>query len=469
VPTFTRYRFGSFVVSPRQRQLRRDGEPVPLIPKYFDLLVVLVSRRQEAVSKAAIFDAVWSDVVVSDGALSQAVRTLRRTLGDDPRDPRFIRTVPRHGYQFVFDPVVEEPDELDASPPRERNPGTASRPAAGAASEDVDSVERLVTRLFAAADRDAVEDARERAEQLHALGTGAALAAIRARPNHAVALAFMRDARWTVPGSGAVRLLGDAEAARAILAVVRLRLADVRRMVAERWAAAAVSGATGGALAGLLGGLALWLAPTSAARPGAMVALAVIGFTAGAVGAGGIGAGLIAAEVLARSRRGFALVALGGVAGLAVAIAARALTDVLLDNLFGIHAALGSPLDGLVIGVAVGAGYALATRQPPGGGLAAPSGWRRVRASAMVGASCAAAGVLLAAGGSPLIGGLVHDIARTSREARLALEPLGRLIGEPGFGPFTRALLSAFEGGVFGAALTWGLTRRTRPRLHVSA
>ncbi|PYQ18150.1 MAG: CadC family transcriptional regulator, partial [Acidobacteria bacterium] len=49
-----------------------------------------------------ILDAVWSDVVVSDGALSQAVRTLRRALGDDPREPVFIRTVSRHGYRFVF-------------------------------------------------------------------------------------------------------------------------------------------------------------------------------------------------------------------------------------------------------------------------------------------------------------------------------------------------------------------------------
>src|SRR5262245_2666768 len=95
-----RYLFGEFVLSPQQRVLLRRGAPVPLIPKYFDLLVLLVERRREAVAKQAIFDEVWSDVVVSDGALSQAVRTLRRALGDDSREPRFIRTVSRHGYQF---------------------------------------------------------------------------------------------------------------------------------------------------------------------------------------------------------------------------------------------------------------------------------------------------------------------------------------------------------------------------------
>jgi hypothetical protein len=59
-----------------------------------------------------------------------------------------------------------------------------------------------------------------------------------------------------------------------------------------------------------------------------------------------------------------------------------------------------------------------------------------------------------------MVGGLVHDIARTSRDAQLVLAPLGHLIGEPGFGPITRAILSAFEGGTFGCALTLGLTRR---------
>ena len=105
-----RFRFAEFVLSPRRRLLLRNGTPVALIPKYLDLLLLLVARRHDAVSKQAIFDEVWSDVVVSDGALAQAVRTLRRTLGDDSREPRFIRTVSRHGYQFVWADVVEEID-----------------------------------------------------------------------------------------------------------------------------------------------------------------------------------------------------------------------------------------------------------------------------------------------------------------------------------------------------------------------
>jgi len=103
------YRFGEFTLSPGRRVLVREGRALPLIPRYFDLLVFLVERRREAVHRQEIFDRVWREVIVSDSALSQAIRTLRRTLGDDPREPRFIRTVSRHGYQFVFD-VVEDED-----------------------------------------------------------------------------------------------------------------------------------------------------------------------------------------------------------------------------------------------------------------------------------------------------------------------------------------------------------------------
>src|ERR687895_2488964 len=95
--------------------LLRSGRPQALIPRYFDLLVFLIERRGEAVHRRDIFDRVWTDVIVSDSALSQAVRTIRRTLGDDSREPRFISTVSRHGYRFVFPDVIEEEDD-DAWP-----------------------------------------------------------------------------------------------------------------------------------------------------------------------------------------------------------------------------------------------------------------------------------------------------------------------------------------------------------------
>ena len=465
-----RFRFAEFVLSPRRRLLLRDGAPVALIPKYLDLLQLLVVRRQDAVSKQAIFDHVWSDVVVSDGALSQAVRTLRRTLGDDSRDPRFIRTVSRHGYQFIWAEVVEEIDDGHVAAPAlvplaapVENVENVENIENVANLENVESVAALVDRLTTAtaAGAAAGDEARDVAERLHSLGTAEAMAQIVARPGHGPAVALMRDARWNVPGAGRVPLLSDPEAARAVLALVRLRLSDVGRMVARRWAGAATAGALGGAAAGVCGGVALYLSPMTSARPQSSIALAVIGALAGGVGAAGIGAGLASAEVLARSHRGLALVACGAASGALVALIAHLLLRAVLGGLFGLRLPYeGGAIDGLVLGAAAGIGYALATAQPPGGGLAAPSGWRRAAAAAIVGACCAAAALALALSGRLLVGGLVHDIAQLSRDSELVLAPLGYFIGEPGFGPVTRTLLSAFEGAAFGCALTWGLTRR---------
>ena len=124
-----RYRFGDFTLSPQRRLLLREGQEVPLIPRYFDLLLLLVERRREAVHRREIFERVWGEVNVSDSALSQAVRTIRSTLKDDSREPRFIRTVSRHGYQFVFPDVIEESDEGHATAlptPVETQPAASS-------------------------------------------------------------------------------------------------------------------------------------------------------------------------------------------------------------------------------------------------------------------------------------------------------------------------------------------------------
>jgi DNA-binding winged helix-turn-helix (wHTH) protein len=445
-----RYRFAEFVLSPRQRLLLRHGAPISLIPKYFDLLHLLVRRRLDAVSKQDIFAEVWSDVIVTDGALSQAVRTLRRALDDDSREPRFIRTVARHGYQFVWAPVSEEPDE-----------GAIAQQST-AAESPVETIDSLVDRfvMVAATGRE-VDEARDIAERLHQMGTAGAMARIASKPGHAAAVALMRDARWNVPGAGDVPLLSDAEAWNAVFALARLRLSSVRAQVARRWAGAAAAGAIGGALAGIFGGVVLYLMPMSQAQFQSSFALAAIGALAGGIGAAGVGAGLAAAEVLARSRRGLALTLCGAAAGAVVALFAHALLQALLEGLVGLHLSYsGGWLDGLALGAAAGAGYALATRQPPGGGLAAPSGWARLKAAAIVGACCAASAAVLALSGRLLVGGLVHGVAQSSSDARLVLAPLGHLIGEPDFGRMTRVLLSAFEGATFGCALTLGLTRR---------
>jgi DNA-binding winged helix-turn-helix (wHTH) protein len=467
--TSTRYRFGEFVLSPRQRLLWRNGTTVALIPKYFDLLHLLIRRRHEAISKQVIFAEVWSDVIVSDGALSQAIRILRRTLDDDARDPRFIRTVPRHGYQFVWVALEEHPDEGQLAAATAGIVPAAVSPAADAI--EAPALGALVDDLLklAAAGSSSRDDARDVAERLHALGTADAVAQLTSRPHHAKALALLRDSRWHVPGSGPVPLKGP-QGLTAGVELIRLRLSDMRRTVATRWAGAAGAGAIGGAWAGAFGGLALLLAPSSTARPEALVALSTIGFTAGAIGAAGVGAGLAAAEVIARSRRRLALTVCGGVAGAMVGALAILVLRSMLDTFLGLQPMrAGGGVEGLVLGAAAGASYALATPQPPGGGVAAPEGRRRLRVMAAVGLSCAAGALVLSWLGFPMVGGYVHAMAQATRDGQLLLAPLGSFIGEPGFGPVTQTVLGAFEGGVFGAALAYGLTRRPARRPTANA
>ena len=180
---------------------------MPLIPRYFDLLVLLIERRHDAVHRRDIFDRVWNDVVVSDSALSQAIRTIRRTLGDDSREPMFIRTVSRHGYSFVF-AGVQEGDDDPAAPSPENGPPAegdeTSHPSEGRAM--------LIERLLGTGEGpECLEDRRDAAQQLHALGTDLALAGLAARPGHADALALLRDTRWDVPEAGPVPLWGQPE------------------------------------------------------------------------------------------------------------------------------------------------------------------------------------------------------------------------------------------------------------------
>ncbi|WP_422058234.1 winged helix-turn-helix domain-containing protein [Sphingomonas sp.] len=97
----TIYRFGGFELDSTERQLRRDGAEVALNARYLDALILLVGAQGQLVTKDRFMDAVWRGIPVTDEALTQCIRTLRRTLGDDAGDPRFIATVPKFGYRFV--------------------------------------------------------------------------------------------------------------------------------------------------------------------------------------------------------------------------------------------------------------------------------------------------------------------------------------------------------------------------------
>jgi len=456
-----RYRFSGFVLSPQRRLLVRDGRELPLIPRYFDLLVFLVTHRHQAVHRRDIFDRVWSDAIVSDSALSQAIRTIRRTLGDDPRDPRFIRTVSRHGYQFVCTDVTEEDDDGSWRIVEPAAP-SATAPLPEPATAAIDPIEPLLARLTqpAAMSADA-EEQREAAELLHGLGTQLALERLGTRPHHAVARALLRDTRWDTPAAGPVPILGGPAPLAVAWALTAIRIRRAARVVARRWASASLGGGLAGAIGGALGGLFLMAAPTSQASSAVVPVLMAIGGACGAIGGAGVGAGLSVAEATFRSRRALALLGGGAAGGGLVGLATEWLARWSLAALVGMHLEIGGGLEGVAIGGAAGLAYA-ATTEVAGGGLATPRGRRRLITALAVALTCGAVSLTLALSGRALVGGTIHAIAEASQGSQVVLTPLARLVGEPDFGPISGAILGTGEGLLFGAGLALGLTARPR-------
>lgn len=457
-----RYRFSDFILSPRRRTLIRQGLEQPLIPRYFDLLVFLVERRHEAVHRRDIFDGVWNDVIVSDSALSQAIRTIRRTLGDDSREPRFIRTVSRHGYRFVFADVVEEEDDGADGRPQGRplsEPTLGGQPKGSLlpVSDGFEPLLQTVTSVTTSAEEE--EAQREAAEVLHSLGTSEALQRLGTRPRHAFARALLRDTRWDTARAGPVPILGQPSAMATASALIGLRLRRAARIAATRWASASAGGAVAGLVGGVAGGLMLVALPGSAAPIAAVAVLAFIGASAGAVGGAGVGAGLSVAEAAFRSQRTLALIAGSAIGGGFVGGLVELISRWSLTALVGLHVEVGGGVEGLTIGAAAGLGYAITTAGVTGG-LAAPRGGQRLRVAAVLAATCGIAALALAVSDRPLVGGTIHAIAHASHGSQVELTPFGRLMGEPDFGPISRALIGTGEGALFGLGLALGLTRR---------
>lgn len=94
-------RFGGFQLIPSQRLLRQGEQMLRLNGRAFDVLLALVERSGEAVSKRDLFERVWSQNVVEDGNIRVQVAALRRALADPPSTSRFIASLPGRGYTFV--------------------------------------------------------------------------------------------------------------------------------------------------------------------------------------------------------------------------------------------------------------------------------------------------------------------------------------------------------------------------------
>lgn len=102
------YEFEDFRVDPVRRRLLRAGEPVPLTPKAFAILLVLLEKRGEVVEKEALIQKVWPDTFVTEANLTQNISSLRKALGERAQDSRLVLTIPGQGYSFVGE-VYEVP------------------------------------------------------------------------------------------------------------------------------------------------------------------------------------------------------------------------------------------------------------------------------------------------------------------------------------------------------------------------
>jgi DNA-binding winged helix-turn-helix (wHTH) protein len=142
------FAFGPFQISPKERLLTRNGAPVTIGGRAFDLLVALIERAGQVVGARQLHNLVWPDVVVEEANLRVCVATLRKALGEHTGEARYIVNVAGRGYAFVapvLPTLAEEPpeqavgDEISAAVPARQLPGLLiSR------NETVDVLSRLL-------------------------------------------------------------------------------------------------------------------------------------------------------------------------------------------------------------------------------------------------------------------------------------------------------------------------------------
>jgi len=118
------FRFGDVEVREREFSLTKGGEVLPVEPKAFRVLLLLLRNPQKLIPKEELLNAVWGETAVSENSLTRSIALLRKLLGDEARDPRFIETVATVGYRWVCKVDVSEEAageaEPSSDPPRPR-------------------------------------------------------------------------------------------------------------------------------------------------------------------------------------------------------------------------------------------------------------------------------------------------------------------------------------------------------------
>jgi DNA-binding winged helix-turn-helix (wHTH) protein/tetratricopeptide (TPR) repeat protein len=144
------YRFGAFELDCARRELRKNGEIVPIQPKAFELLRYLVEHRDRAIDKEELQDALWPRSIVTETSLTRSVMKARRAVGDDSGQQAVIRTVHGHGYRFVA-AIDEGEQQAEPEAPAAAPERAADTPAPGRRRSWVPSVAIAVVLVAAIA------------------------------------------------------------------------------------------------------------------------------------------------------------------------------------------------------------------------------------------------------------------------------------------------------------------------------
>lgn len=277
------YRFDAWHLDATDRRLTRDGSPVDVNARYLDALVLLVRENGRLVTKDRFLEEVWRGVPVTDEALTQCIKTLRRTLGDDASRPRFIETVPKHGYRFVAAIAAPDVVVVETGPPAssitadaigERRRDALLLGGAGTVGAGMAGLIGGLIYGFAGAAQP-VSAGPGAASVLIVMLCLTILIALLGGVGVAFGIALATragDARW--------RILGGAVGGMVVGAFVKLLGIDAITLLFGR-SPGNVTGALEGLALGAAVGLAAWLATRMALRR-AILAAGVIGGLAGA-------------------------------------------------------------------------------------------------------------------------------------------------------------------------------------------
>ncbi len=136
------YQFDNVQVDLQTYKVWRGGAPLPLEPKAFEVLVFLINHRERLVEKDELLDAVWKETFVTPNALTRVIAHLRRTLGDDAKEAKYIETVKTRGYRFIAEVQVQDGETGPQGNGRSSTIDSMQRPVSIQEAENVPAIHR---------------------------------------------------------------------------------------------------------------------------------------------------------------------------------------------------------------------------------------------------------------------------------------------------------------------------------------